>query len=525
MRENSLDGNCETPPTSIGSAMDRLEKASRRSSSTHVGGESDDGVVPVKSANNAGQEAATEPMEGRPSTKGNTLQAATPRTRSRTSVSIALQRVREVARRERSARFTALLHHVTVDLLRESFHALKRSAAPGVDQVTWEQYERDLENRLVDLHQRIHSGTYRAQPSRRTYIPKADGRLRPLGIASLADKIAQQAVVTVLNQIYEVDFKGFSYGFRPGRSQHDALDALHEGIVGKKVNWILDADIQGFFDAIDLEWLDKFLRHRVADRRLLRLIHEWLRAGISENGKWTASTVGTPQGAVISPLLANVFLHYVLDLWAHWWRTHYANGEIIIVRYADDFVIGFQHRHDAERFLVALRERFHKFALTLHPEKTRLIEFGRFATENRRGRGECKPESFNFLGFTHTCACWRNGKFRLLRRTIKKRLRAKLAEIRQKLLARRHQCVDEVGQWLRSIVRGYYNYHSIPGNSDAMQAFHNDVARSWLHALRRRSQRRRMPWARFRKLLLRWIPRPRLVHPPPRVRFLAKHPR
>lgn len=525
MHENSPHGNREAPRTSIGGAMDRLEKAVRRSSSVHVHGESDDGIVPVKPPNKAGPQDAAEVVEGRLSTKGNAAQAATPRTQCRTSVPTALQRVREAARRDRCAKFTALLHHVTIELLRNSFYALKCMAAPGIDQMTWHQYEQDLETRLVDLHRRIHSGTYRANPSRRMHIPKADGRLRPLGIASLEDKIAQQAVVTVLNQIYEVDFMGFSYGFRPGRSQHDALDALHEGIMGRKVNWILDADIQGFFDAIDHRWLVEFLRHRVADQRIIRLVSKWLRAGVSEDGKWTESIVGTPQGAVASPLLANVFLHYVFDLWAHWWRQHHATGEIIVVRYADDFVVGFQHRGDADRFLVALRERMQKFALVLHPEKTRLIEFGRFATKNRRQRGEPKPESFNFLGFTHTCAQWAKGDFRLLRRTIKKRLRAKLVELRQKLLVSRHQPIDETGKWLRGVVRGYYNYHSIPGNGAAMQAFCNEVTRSWLHALRRRSQRHRMNWVRYRKLLRRWIPHPRLVHPHPRVRFLAKHPR
>lgn len=525
MHEHSSRGNRETPRTSIGGAMDRLEKALCQPSSMHVHGESDDGVVPAKPPNKAGPRPAAEVVEGRLSTKGNAEQAAMPRTQCRTSVSPALQRVREAARRDKGAKFTALLHHVTTDLLRASFYAIKRTAAPGIDLVTWYQYEEGLENRLVDLHQRIHAGTYRAKPSRRVYIPKADGRQRPLGIASLEDKIAQQAVVTVLNQIYEVDFKGFSYGFRPGRSQHDALDALHEGIMGQKVNWILDADIQGFFDAIDHRWLLEFLRHRVADRRILRLVTKWLQAGVSEDGKWTKSTVGTPQGAVASPLLANVFLHYVFDLWAHWWRKHHASGVVIIVRYADDFVVGFQHRRDADRFLADLRGRMQKFALALHPEKTRLIEFGRFAPENRRRRGEPKPETFNFLGFTHACARWANGDFRLLRQTITKRLRAKLDELRQKLVASRHQHVDVTGEWLRGVVRGYYNYHSIPGNGAAMQAFCREVARSWLHALRRRSQRRRMPWARFRKMLRRWIPYPRLVHPNPRVRFLAKHPR
>ena len=331
------------------------------------------------------------------------MQATASRTQSRLDALIALDRVREAARRDRRARFTALLHHVTVERLQESFFALKHEAAPGVDGVTWEQYEADLEDRLRDLHRRIHAGTYRAQPSRRGFIPKADGRQRPLGIAALEDKIVQQAVVPVLNQIYEVDFLGFSYGFRPGRSQHDALDALWVGLMRKKVNWVLDADIRGFFDNIDHGWLLKFLEHRIADRRILRLIQQWLRAGVSEDGQWSKTEVGTPQGAVASPLLANVFLHYVFDLWVQQWRTKSATGDVIVVRYADDFVMGFQHRREAERFLRELGERFEKFGLALHPEKTRLIEFGRFAAENRRKRGERKPETFTFLGFTHIC--------------------------------------------------------------------------------------------------------------------------
>ena len=331
------------------------------------------------------------------------MQAAASRTQSRLDALIALDRVREAARRDRRARFTALLHHVTVERLQEGFFALKHEAAPGVDGITWEQYDIGLEDRLRDLHRRIHEGTYRAQPSRRVFIPKADGRQRPLGIAALEDKIVQQAVVRVLNQIYEVDFLGFSYGFRPRRSQHDALDALWVGLMGKKVNWVLDADIRGFFDNIDHGWLLKFLEHRIADRRILRLIQQWLRAGVSEDGQWTKTEVGTPQGAVASPLLANVFLHYVFDLWVQQWRTKSATGDMIVVRYADDFVVGFQHRREAERFLRELGERFEKFGLALHPEKTRLIEFGRFAAENRRKRGERKPETFTFLGFTHIC--------------------------------------------------------------------------------------------------------------------------
>jgi group II intron reverse transcriptase/maturase len=492
----------------------------------HAHGKSDDRVVPEKPPNNDGDDPPAEVVEGRRSTEGNTLPEAASRTQSRLDALIALQRVREVARRDRRARFTALLHHVTVDLLRESFYALKRHAAPGVDGLTWEQYEADLEERIPDLHRRIHLGTYRAQPSRRTFIPKADGRMRPLGIAALEDKIVQQAVVSVLNQIYEVDFLGFSYGFRPRRGPHDALDALWVGLMGKKVNWVLDADIRGFFDAIDHGWLVKFLEHRIADRRVLRLIQKWLRAGVSEDGQWSKTTVGTPQGAVASPLLANVFLHYAFDLWVKQWRTKVATGDVIVVRYADDFVVGFQHRRDAERFLQELGGRMEKFGLALHPEKTRLIEFGRFAAENRRKRGESKPETFTFLGFIHICGRKRwSGGFIVKRKTASKRLRAKLGEVKVALTRRRHEPIPELGAWLRSVVRGYFNYHGVPGNTDSLESFRTATVRNWLKALRRRSQRSRMTWERFARLVDRWIPKVQVLHPYPSERFYAKHPR
>jgi group II intron reverse transcriptase/maturase len=454
------------------------------------------------------------------------LPEAASRTHSRLDASIALQRVREVARRDRRARFTALLHHVTVDLLREGFYALNRHAAPGVDGLTWQQYEADLEELIPDLHRRVLLGTYRAQPSRRTFIPKADGRMRPLGIAALEDKIVQQAMVTVLNQIYEVDFLGFSYGFRPRRGPHDDLDSLWVGLMGKKVNWVLDADIRGFFDAIDHRWLVKFLEHRIADRRVLRLVQKWLRAGVSEDGQWSKTTVGTPQGSVASPLLANVFLHYVFDLWAQQWRTKYATGDMIVVRYADDFVVGFQHRRDAERFLQELGGRMEKFGLALHPEKTRLIEFGRFAAANRQKRGESKPEAFTSLGFTHICGRKRwSGGFIVKRKTAAKRLRAKLDEVKEALMRRRHDPIPELGAWLRSAMRGYFNYHGVPGNTDSMESIRTATVRNWLKALRRRSQRSRMTWERFDALVGRWIPKVQVLHAYPNERFYAKHPK
>ncbi|HYU47035.1 MAG TPA: group II intron reverse transcriptase/maturase [Terriglobales bacterium] len=491
----------------------------------YVGGESDGRVLPSKCPNNGGQPLA-EGMEERRPIKENIRQTAAPRTQSRISASSGLLDVRKVAHKEKRARFTALLHHVTVHLLRDSYYALKRDAAPGVDGLTWREYETDLEEKLANLHSRIHQGTYRAQPSKRAYIPKADGRQRPLGIAALEDKIVQQAVVTVLNQIYEEDFLGFSYGFRPGRSQHAALDALWVGIMRKKVNWILDADVRGFFDNLSHEWMVKFIEHRVADRRILRLIQKWLRAGVSEEGKWSKTEVGTPQGAVASPLLANIYLHYVFDLWVQHRRKHHADGDVVVVRYADDIVMGFEHRAEAERFLQEWKDRLQKFGLELHPDKTRLIEFGRHAAEKRRQRGGGKPETFDFLGFTHICGKTRKtGRFIVKRQTIRKRLSAKLRELKEELRRRWHQPVAEVGRWLRSVVQGYFNYHAVPGNLDRLKSFRSQVIWCWYRALRRRSQRSRMTWVRFRPLMIRWIPSARILHPHPNVRFDAMHPR
>jgi RNA-directed DNA polymerase len=528
MRGNSLRGNRETPATSsTGGGEERPEKAHCRTADAHVAGESDGPIVPEKRANKAGPTTAAESVEGRGSTKGNALQTTAGRTQRREPASRGLWGVREAARRDKKMRFTALLHHVTPELLRASYFDLKRQAAPGVDGVTWQEYGRDLEARLADLHARVHRGTYRAKPSKRAWIPKADGRQRPLGIAALEDKIVQQAVKTVLEQIYEEDFLGFSYGFRPGRGCHDALDALWVGLTERKVNWVLDADIRGFFDAIDHEWLMKFLEHRIADRRILRLVRKWLRAGVSEDGEWTRTTVGTPQGAVISPLLANVFLHYVLDLWVRQWRERHARGDMIVVRYADDFVMGFQFQDDAERCLQALQERFAKFGLELHPQKTRLIEFGRFAAERRARRGAGRPETFNFLGFTHACGRTRKGWFTIHRHPIAQRVRAKLRELKELLWRHMHRAVKTVGQWLRSVVRGWFNYHAVPGTSARLDHFLTEVQRLWLRVLRRRSQRgrRRWNWSRFHRLAHRWLPRAKILHPYPDKRFYARHPR
>lgn len=480
--------------------------------------ESDSSVVPTKPPNKAGSTAA-EVVEGRGLAKGNADQQNAHRTQSRTSASSALDRVRQAAKKDRKVKFTALLHHVTPEKLEEAFFELKKDAAAGIDGVTWPQYEAELAKNVRELHDRLHRGAYRAKPSRRVFIPKADGSMRPIGIAALEDKLVQRAVVGVLNAIYEETFLGFSYGFRPGRSQHDALDALATAIRRKKVSWVLDADIRGFFDTIDHEWLVKFLEHRIADKRILRLIQKWLNAGVMEEGRWAESEEGTPQGANVSPLLANIYLHYVLDLWLSQWRKQTARGEVIVTRWADDFIVGFQHRDDAEQFLRELRERLKKFALELHPEKTRLIEFGRYARERREKRGESKPETFDFLGFTHICAKSKAGEFQLQRHTITKRMRAKLHLLSSEMRERRHHSIDKQGKWVGSVVRGYFAYHSVPTNRRVLQTFRAQVARKWMRELRRRSQRHRVSWPKLTRLMRRWVPTVRIQHPWPDTRF------
>ena len=466
-----------------------------------------------------------ENEEGRPLIKENARQPNTCSTQSEKRVSQGLAGVRKAARENKEMKFTALLHHLTADLLRESFYALKRKASPGVDGVTWQEYETGLEDRLVDLHGRVHRGAYRAQPSRRVYIEKEDGRQRPLGIAALEDKIVQQAVVTILHQIYEEDFLGFSYGFRPGRSQHDALDALSYALLKKKVNYVLDADIKGFFDNLDKTWLIKFVEHRVADPRILRLIQKWLKAGVMEGGKWSETKTGTPQGSVISPTLANIYLHYVFDLWVNAGRKKWAQGEVVVIRYADDTVLGFQHQAEADRFLESLRKRLEKFGLELHPEKTRRIEFGRFAEPNRERRGEGKPETFDFLGFTHISGKNSKGHFTVRRRTIRKRMRSKLRQIKQQLRERMHDPVPQTGEWLKSVVQGYFNYHAVPGNMESLNVFRHRVTRLWRRVLLRRGGKRRPNWARLHRLVEHWLPTPCVLHPYPEVRFAASHPR
>jgi RNA-directed DNA polymerase len=484
----------------------------------HEPGKSDNLVVPTKPPNNTGGPVA-EVVEGRGLAEGNTDDPTRAGRRAGQSVSSGLDRVREVARKDKEARFTALLHHVDLGRLWAAYVAINPKATPGVDQVTWDTYGENLQGNLESLLARVHSGAYRASPSRRAYIPKADGRLRPLGIATLEDKILQRAVVEVLNAVYEEDFLGFSYGFRPGRRPHDALDALATGILRRRVNWILDADISDFFSKLDRAWLQKFLEHRIADRRILRLIQRWLNAGVIENGAWSDMSEGTPQGASASPLLANVYLHYVFDRWVRQWRKRRARGDLIVVRFADDFIVGFEHLDDAKQFLHDLRERFARFNLELHPDKTRLIEFGRFAAERRAARGLGKPETFDFLGFTHICGKGKNRTFWLRRQTIKKRLRAKLKQVNDLLKRRRHWPIPEQGRWLRSVVQGHLNYYAVPGNSRAISAFHRQLGRLWLSALRRRSQRHRVTWKRMQRLIARWLPPARILHPYPEVRF------
>jgi RNA-directed DNA polymerase len=495
---------------------------------------SDSVIVAVKPANkavhpaaepSAAEPAAAESAEPRAETKGNADQQTMLWAQSQTSMPHALERIREVARERKKEKFISLFHHISVDLLEDAFYELKVDAAPGVDRLMWKDYEAELERNLEDLHNRVQSGAYRARPSRRVYIPKPDGRQRPLAVAALEDKIVQRAVVALLNAIYEEEFLGISYGFRPGRSTHDALDALCVGIHSKKVSFILDADIRSFFDEISQEWLVRFLEHRIGDRRIIRLIRKWLSAGVLENGVVTTSDRGTGQGSVISPLLANIYLHYVLDLWAVRWRRRKATGDMIIVRYADDFIVGFQYESDARCFLDEMRERLGKFALSLHPEKTRLIEFGRFAAERRKRRGLGKPETFNFLGFTFICGKTRAGKFQIKRKTRRDRMHAKLKMIKAEMWRRMHLPIPKQGKWLRSVVRGYFNYHAVPTNAHALHVFRHYVTVLWRRTLRRRGQKDRLSWARITRLVDDWLPKPIILHPWPSDRFAVTHPR
>ena len=485
---------------------------------------SDPSIRAKKLANNLGRPGA-ESVEQREGAEGNAGKPDTCRTQCRESVPQGLNRVRQAAKARKKERFTALFHHLTVDLLKDAYFWLKRNAAPGVDGLRWRDYEQELEVNVVDLHARVHRGGYRALPSRRRYIAKSDGRKRPLGIAALEDKIVERALVEVLNAIYEEDFLGFSYGSRTGRSQHAALDALAAALDRRKVNWILDADIRSFFDSVSHTWLVRFLEHRIGDKRVIRLISKWLKAGVMEDGVVAPTEVGTPQGAVVSPLLANVYLHYVFDLWANRWRKHHARGQVIFVRYVDDIVIGFQYEADARRFLVDLQQRMEQFALALHPDKTRLLEFGRFAAENRARRGLGKPETFTFLGFVHICGRSERGTFQLQRKTRRDRLQAKIGAIKEELRKRMHDSIPEQGKWLGQVVRGYFNYHAVPTNSRSLQRFRYLVIDLWRRALKRRSQKDRTTWERITRLATDFLPAARILHPWPNARFAVTHPR
>src|SRR6266567_4946231 len=477
-------------------------------------GKSDNRAVPQKVSNKARRRAA-EGLEGRRLAEWNSPQATTLRTQGREGVQTALGRVRQAAERQKGgARFTALLHHIyAIDTLRAAFYELERDAAPGVDGETWEHYGQELEAHLAELSDRVRRGAYRAQPVRRAYVPKRDGQQRPIGVTALEDKIVQRATVAVLNAVYEPEFAGFSYGARPGRSAHQALVALDRAIEKRRVNWVLDADLRDFFGSLDHSHLIRFVEHRIGDKRVVRLIRQWVAAGVLEDGAWTPSEAGAPQGGNISPLAANLYMHYVFDLWAQRWRRTVAHGDVVMVRYLDDFIVGFQNRRDAEGFLEALRERLGQFGLRLHPDKTRLLEFGRFAAQNRHERGQRKPETFQFLGFVHVCGRTRKGWFTVQRHTAAERLRAKLKEVKAELRQRRHAPVPEVGQWLGAVVRGHCQYYGIAGNSRAIRRFRDEVSRLWHRALSRRSQKGQVKWERMQRLIQRWLPLAYIAHP------------
>lgn len=503
--------------SSVPAVAGGMEKVQDRNAIVDVEEKSDACIVPGKRLNEG--RMPEEIVEGRRAVNGNALQSPTCRTQSRENVSKGLQGVRERARHDKRVRFTALLHHITPELLEASYYQLRRDAAVGLDGMTWEAYQVGLSERLVRLHEAVHKGAYRAQASRRVYIPKSDGKKRGLGIAALEDKIVQQAVVTVMNTIYEEDFLGFSYGFRAGRSQHDALDALWIALMSRPIEWILDADIQAFFDSIDHGWMMRFLEHRISDGRLLRLVEKWLKAGVWEDGRRIAAEKGTPQGAVISPLLANIYLHYVFDHWVQQWRTHHGGSDVVVVRYADDNIVGFQHKDSAEKFLEDLKERLGKFGLQLHPEKTRLLRFGRKALRAPASPGKRESKSFDFLGFTHCMGTTRDGRYEVKRVTIKKRMRATLKAIRAKLMRTRHWPIQQIGSWLKRVLQGYFNYFSVPGNQKRLGGFRSEVRRAWRRALMLRSQRGCMNWERFIRLSRQYFPPVRLAHWAPWTRL------
>ena len=498
-----------------------IRKGQGRNPNMNADGKSDTDVVPRKELNKVMLNTA-ETLEERSVTEGKTVQPTVTQTQCWKQTLSGLARIRNAARKGRNIRFTSLMHHITPELLKVSYEKLNRKAATGVDGTTWIEYQYELAMRLESLYECVHNGTYRALPSRRVWISKSDKGKRPLGIAALEDKIVQQAVTDILTQIYETDFLGFSYGFRLERSQHNALDALSVGIKIKKISWILDADLKSFFDTVDHSWMIKFLEHRIADQRILRLIGKWLKAGVIEDGLWKETSEGTPQGSGISPLLANIYLHYVFDLWMKKWRKKKC-GDIIVVRYADDIVIGFQYETVANRFKTELSERLNRFNLRLNEKKTRLIRFGRFAAMQRSERGQGKPETFNFLGFTHICGRQRsNGKFKIIRKSISQRQKAKLVKVKEELKYRHNNSVPEQGVWLQSVIRGYFNYHAVPGNIDALKTFRYRISKIWYRALRRRSHKARsLKWDRMNRLIDQWLPPAKILHPYPEQRLIV----
>ena len=487
------------------------------------GTEKTDSVVVAAKSANKGTPVPAEPVEPRTEPEGNLGGQSAHRTQRRASASPAADRIRQFVRREPRERLTALLHHVTVDALRRAFFELKRDAAAGADGMTWRMYEDGLAARLADLHDRVHRGAYRALPSRRVNIAKPDGGTRPLGVAAIEDKIVQKAVTeTILTPVYEAEFLGFSYGFRRGRGAHGALAV---GLLRRKINWVVDCDIRAFFDTVSRAWLVRFLEHRIGDKRVIRLIIKWLHAGVMEAGEWRDNLRGTPQGSVISPVLANIYLHYVLDLWFQKkWRSHEVKGDTIIVRYADDFVAGFQHKRDAERFLDAVKDRFGRFGLDLHPDKTRLIEFGRYARRDRQARGRGRPETFDFLGLTHYCAEDRGGRFQLGRKPIAKRMSRTLKRVKEALRRRMHHDVEATAMWLGKVVDGWLNYYAVPTSFRYLRRFVARLAALWLRMLRRRSQRDRSGRARIAHLRATHWPKLEIRHPWPDRRLAVSAP-
>lgn len=441
-------------------------------------------------------------------------------------ISEGLLRVRNKAKENKNLIFTELLHHATPEMFMECYRSLNKRATPGIDRQSWEEYGKEnLEEKLKDLRNRVFNGTYRSLPARRVFIPKANGKMRPLGIVAIEDKIVQNVIRTILDQVYEPTFKGFSYGFRSGRSCHDALDALSYCIQHGKINWILDADLRSYFDSIPHDKLIGVVKLRVGDPRIIRLIKKWLKAGVLENESISISDYGTIQGGVISPLLANIYLHYALDEWIDKIRTNIPSlGRISIVRYADDFVICFQNRWAATKLLEELREQLGRFGLELQREKTRLIEFGRFAIQNRRARGDRKPETFDFLGFTHICSKAKNGYFAIRRITSSKKFCRKLQDVKQEIRKRMHRNIDETLEWLKRLLLGYYQYYAVPYNILKLDSFRYHVGMYLFKMLRRRSQkaRRTITWTWKKLHVDAALPRPKQVHDLPDLRFRRK---